>query len=172
MKTTVVPAQVTTVEDKVAGNLSFTQLLLLVTPVFIDGAIFTLLPPLFNFSILKLVIGIAVALMCMTLAIRIKGKILLSWIVVIATYKLRPKFYLYNKNNMYLRPSEQQMKAETEPKQQTASKYDAELLPTFISTQELVRLETAVDDPRANFHFKVRKGGLRVHIREIKEESI
>lgn len=172
MKTTVVPAQITTVEDKVAGNLSFTQLLLLVTPVFIDGAIFTLLPPLFNFSILKLMICIVVALACMTLAIRIRGKILLTWMVVIATYKIRPKFYLFNKNDMYLRPTEQQQKTQAEPKQQTTNNENTELLPANIPPLELVRLQTAVEDPRANFHFKVRKGGLSVHIREIKEESI
>ena len=68
--------------------------------------------------------------------------------------------------------NEQQKKTEVEPKQQTANIEDAEQLPTFISTPELVRLQTAVDDPRANFHFKVRKGGLHVHIREIKEEII
>ena len=34
---------------------------------------------------------------------------------------------------------------------------------------ELIRLEDAVSDPRAKFHFKAtKKGGLRVYIQEIK----
>lgn len=171
MKTTVVPAQVTTVEDKVAGNLSFTQLLLLVTPVFIIGAIFALLPPLFDFSLLKLVISIIVAIVCMSLAIRIKGKILLSWVAIITKYRSRPMHYLYNKNDMHLRKSEQQTEEATETKSKDTEEA-VTFIPSFISTKELVRLETAIEDTRANFHFKVRKGGLRVHIREIKKEII
>lgn len=171
MKTTVVPAQITTVEDKVAGNLSFTQLLLLVLPVFVIGAIFALLPPLFNFSLLKLATSIVVAVLCMSLAIRIKGKILMSWIAVITKYRLRPMYYLFNKNEAHLRTHVSQLEPEPETKQQLET--DGEkLAPALISTQELVRLQTAVDDPRANFHFKVRKGGLRVHIREVKKEGI
>ena len=33
MKTTVVPAQVTTVEDKIAGNLSFVQIIILIITI-------------------------------------------------------------------------------------------------------------------------------------------
>ena len=40
MRTTVVPAQVTTVEDKIAGNLGLSQLLLLTLPVFGGSALF------------------------------------------------------------------------------------------------------------------------------------
>jgi hypothetical protein len=43
MKTTIVPAQVTTVEDRITARLTFTQLLLLVTPVFLSGAMFAFL---------------------------------------------------------------------------------------------------------------------------------
>ncbi|MES2971463.1 MAG: PrgI family protein [Patescibacteria group bacterium] len=171
MKTTVVPAQVTTVEDKIAGNLSFTQLLLLVTPVFLDGAVFVILPPVFNYSLLKLVISIGIALACMTLAIRIKGKILLAWIAIIARYRLRPKYYLFNKNNLYLR--EQKPLFDLEPEPEQILEDEAEVFPpNLIPTAELVRLETAVHDPRANFHIKLGKGGFRVHIREVKEETV
>jgi len=45
MKTTTVPAQVTTVEDRLAGNLSLTQLLLLVCPVFVSCLIYVVFPP-------------------------------------------------------------------------------------------------------------------------------
>ena len=34
MRTTVIPAQITTVEDKIAGSLNLTQILILMIPVF------------------------------------------------------------------------------------------------------------------------------------------
>ena len=40
MKMTVVPAQVTTVEDRIIGNLGFSQILLLIVPVFAAAGIF------------------------------------------------------------------------------------------------------------------------------------
>lgn len=172
MKTTVVPAQVTTVEDKVAGNLSFTQMILLVIPVFLNGLLYVILPPFFGFSFAKLIIGIALALLCATMAIRVKGKILLQWIAIVSKYKMRPHYYLYNKNDTHLR--KQESKLEPAPIaaaiQEVASKplFTAALTPS----QELVRVESAVHDPRANFHISFKKGDLRVHIREIKEESI
>jgi len=172
MKTTIVPAQVTTVEDKIAGNLSFTQLLLLTTPVFLDGALFVIMPPLFKLTPLKLSLGIILAFMFMMLAIRIKGKLLIQWIAVIARYRLRPRFYLFNKNDLYLRNN--QLKPIPQPIAEKPEDVELTeyLVPSFIPTPEMVRLETAVADPRAKFHLRTEKGALRVYIHEVKEESI
>lgn len=168
MKTTVVPAQVTTVEDKIAGNLNFTQLLLLTLPVFLSGAIFAFLPPLMNFSSYKLIICASLVFVCMTMAIRIKGRILLQWITVIARYNLRSRYYVFNKNSSYLRNIlDKDSKQAAKPK--TVKEYSYQSTPAQnISTPELVRLETAVADPRSNFHLRVGKGGLRVYIKEVK----
>lgn len=172
MKTTVVPAQITTVEDKIAGNLSFTQLLLLTTPVFLGGAVFILIPPMFGYTVLKLVIATCLAFICIMLAIRIKGKILAQWIAVIARYRLRPQFYLFNKNDLFLRgrmkQSEQEVK--TIPEEQILSETTDTL--SRIPTHQMAQIESAITDPRAKFHLKAEKGGLRVYIHEIKEESI
>lgn len=171
MKTTVVPAQVTTVEDKIAGNLSFTQLLLLVTPVFLGGAVFVLFPPLFRFSYLKLLICAILAILCMTLAIRIKGKILLQWLLVISQYLVRPRLYLFNKNDLYLRQTKHVIEPELLPAssiRQTKTVSALELL----SMSQLALAEAAIADPDRKFHLKTVKGGLRVIISEIPEESI
>ena len=45
MKMTVVPAQVTTVEDRIIGSLGFSQILLLVIPIFVSAGVFALVPP-------------------------------------------------------------------------------------------------------------------------------
>ncbi len=168
MKTTIVPAQITTVEDKVAGNLSFTQLLLMIIPVFLGGAIFAFLPPLIEFTIYKTVIVILLALLCSALAIRIKGKLVMEWILIRGKYNLRPRRYVFNKNDSYLRPvgdDQQDLKAELD-----VAKHEVAVpAPLRIGFGQRVALETVMIDPRANLHFKTdRKGGLRVHITEIK----
>lgn len=168
MKTTVVPAQITTVEDKVAGSLSFTQLILLTIPVFLNGAVFILFPPLFNLTPLKFAIGMTLAFCCFIMAFRIRGKLILQWIIVLARYNNRPTYYIYNKNDLYLRDAtlvkQTDAKTEVEVTRRTAK-------PRFkpIPTPELVRIETAVSDPRSNFHFEATKGGSRVLIHEIKD---
>lgn len=168
MKTVTVPAQVTTVEDKVAGNISFTQLILLTTPVFLSGLTFAIMPPVLTFSGLKVVVSVALAGFCAILAIRIKGRIILSWIVTLARYYFRPRRYIYSKNDMYLR------KVYVEPKQEANETEDSKTTPeeTFLSPfaiKELVRVEAAVSDKRAGFEIrKSRKGVLNVHIKEIK----
>lgn len=173
MKTTVVPAQVTTVEDKVAGSLSFTQLLLLITPVFLGGGVFVLLPPLFGFSYLKLLIISALAVICMTVAIRVKGKIILQWIVVLARYIARPKFYLFNKNDSYLRP-QITSHADRQPIKlvEAPVPVDKVAAPLQLHPSEVVRVEAAMADPNRRFHLKNVKGGLRVVITKVEKESV
>jgi hypothetical protein len=103
MKMTVVPAQVTTVEDRIIGSLGFSQILLLVIPIFVSAGVFALVPPFMGSAIYKYVIIGAVFMFFGVLAIRIKGKILAFWLVTILRYNLRPKYYLYNKNTESLR---------------------------------------------------------------------
>ena len=98
MKTTVVPAQVTTVEDRIMGNLGLSQILLIILPVFIGAGLYALLPPNMVGSLYKYLIITVVSLVSFILAIRIRGKIVLLWILTIARYNLRPKYYIFNKN--------------------------------------------------------------------------
>ena len=122
-----------------------------------------------NFKSYKLVICILVALVCMTLAIRVKGKILLLWISIIGRYNLRPRYYIFNKNDSHLR-SEPEKKQSIVPEKaiKSVNTYEREVK-RDVTLTEMVRLEHAVADPRANFHFKTtKKGGLRVFISEVK----
>lgn len=168
MKTTVVPAQITTVEDKIAGNLTFSQLILLTTPVFLAGAIFALLPPFMNLRGYKLVLVASIAAVCMTMAIRIKGRILLSWIGVLGTYNLRPRYYTFNKNDRHLRDAES-ITPKPEVTSSIAKAKKKTFQPISISMDKLVLAEEIAKDPRAKLEFRTtKKGELRVHIQEIK----
>ncbi len=100
MRSQVIPAQITTVEDKIAGNFSLTQIMLLLLPVLIASFIYAFLPPSMNFVIYKLVLAGIFAVLSITLAIRIKGRIIASWLVVLFRYNLRPKYYVYSKNSV------------------------------------------------------------------------
>lgn len=167
MKTTVVPAQITTVEDRIAGNLTFSQLILIITPVFFSGIIFTFIPPFMTLKGFKLFICLSVAVICLTLAIRIKGRILLLWIGVLGRYNLRPRHYVYNKNDIHLRKTQTETLA-PKTKQHTV-KQKRYISPIRIPIPQRVWAETVVTDPRAQLEFKTtKKGELRVYIQEIK----
>ena len=101
MKVSVVPAQITTVEDRIAGNLNLTQLLLLSVPLFITVVMFFILPPFEHYSILKLVISLIAALISSVLSIRIKDKLVLDLIKLRANYELRPHIYVYRKQSQH-----------------------------------------------------------------------
>lgn len=62
MRMTVVPAQITTVEDRIIGNLGFSQILLLIVPLFVSAGVFVLLPPFIGGAIYKYIIMAAVGL--------------------------------------------------------------------------------------------------------------
>lgn len=166
MKTTIVPAQVTSVEDKIAGNLNFTQVLLLTTPVFLSGAVFALLPPFMSLRSYKLALCVLMASVCIVLSIRIKGRIILAWIAIIGRYNLRPRYYIFNKNDLYLRPI---FKSTPTNIKRAKVQEPKPKLTELIPLTSLIHAEHMADDPRARFEFRTnRKGELRVHIQEIK----
>lgn len=168
MRSTIVPAQITTIEDRVAGSLGLSQVLLLTLPVFGGSALFVILPPFFNYAVYKVVAIVCFAVLCGLLAIRIKGKILLLWLVVIVRYMRRPRYYVYDKNDMFMREEFPRTKEIEVKERAMQSKPVLEHLPK-LSTAELARIEGVIANPAANLHFTTnRKGGLDVHITEIK----
>lgn len=168
MRRTVVPAQVTTVEDKVAGRLSLQQLVMLTAPIFLGCIIYVILPPFFEFEPYKIVIIVSIFAIFATLAVRIKERLLIEWIGVFVHYNQRPRFYVYNKNDNYLRTTRNEaptVKVIKEPPKKTVSPLIAPSMPI----SDKAKLEQIVTDSRANLTFRTnKKGGLDVHIQEIK----
>ncbi len=103
MRTTVIPAQITTVEDKIAGSLNLTQIMILMVPVFWTTAVYTIFSPAMHLAWYKIPVILIVLFACLILSLRIKGKVLVEWLLVLAKYYGRPKYYLFNKNDSYLR---------------------------------------------------------------------
>ena len=168
MKITVVPAQVTTVEDKIMGSLSLSQLMILLLPVFIGAALFAILPPAMGSAIYKYVLIGILTLVCLILSIRIKGKIIALWIVTILRYNLRPKYYLFNKNVTALRADYADIK-QAETKEEKSSKESKVHLPR-LGTLETARVLATIENPAANLRFETtKKGGLHVRLTEVEE---
>lgn len=103
MRTTVIPAQVTTVEDTIAGTLTLSQIVLFVASIFLATAIYALVPTPFAFSLEKILLITLLGLTCLTLAIRFKGKLILHWLLLMTSYGIRPHRYTYNKNSLVSR---------------------------------------------------------------------
>jgi len=103
MKTTIIPAQITTVEDKIAGNLSFAQILLFLAAMFLGTGVYILLPIPMKLTIYKIPVIIVLSGICLILSVRIKDRIILNWISIISSYFLRPRFYVFNKNDTVYR---------------------------------------------------------------------
>lgn len=103
MRSTVIPAQVTTVEDTIAGNLTLTQIILLIMPVLLSTAVYAVMPERLALTTYKIPLIIALFTIFVVLALRIKGRIVLNWLSVMATYYLRPHIFVFNKNTVYAR---------------------------------------------------------------------
>lgn len=166
MKTLIVPAQITSVEDKIAGNLSFTQLLLMIVPVFISAGLFVFLPPFTQFRVYKLAIASVIAIISIALSIRIKSRLILEWLPVLGRYNLRPRYYVFNKNHTQGRDITVAAKKKeiVDQKKQLAKP----IKHLSFHPKEVYAFESAIVHPGADLHFKRnKKGGLDVRIKQV-----
>lgn len=106
MRTTVIPAQITTVEDKIAGNLNLTQIVLLLLSLFAATAIYAVLPQKLQFTVYKIPLFIAEFFIFGFLSLRVRGRVVLNWIFVLSGYFFRPRYYIFSKNDPFLRELE------------------------------------------------------------------
>ncbi len=170
MRTRVIPAQITTVEDKIAGSLNLPQILLLMLPVFWSTVVYAVLPPTMHLAWYKLPLVLCVALLSLTLALRVKGKLIAQWLVILLRYTLRPKYYVFNKNEVYLRDLHLPV-FEKKPfnlfKKAKATKKATVPDLTFENT-ELIRLEQVLATNQLSWRLKAdKKGGFHVAFEQV-----
>jgi hypothetical protein len=168
MKTTTVPAQITTVEDKIAGNLTLQQMVLLGGPIFIDFAIYVALPHTLKLNAYKLILMGIITASANILAIRVKSKILLIWTLTIFRYNVRPRYYVFSKSSSYLRNEAPPAIDESEPLTTSSSKQTIPQDSTQLSEEDIIKLDRILANPLADLSFTTtRKGGLYVSISEV-----
>jgi hypothetical protein len=169
MRTTIVPAQITTVEDKIAGRLGLSQLLLLIAPVFGGSAIFVVLPPFFHYAAYKVVLIVCMAALSGLCAVRIKGTILLFWMIVLSRYNLRPRYYVFNKNSVHTREIAAVYPQEIVAGEAQPAHAAVGIRLPQLSTADIVSVENLITDPDAQLYFSTdKKGVLSVHLTEVK----
>ncbi len=170
MRTKVIPAQITTVEDKIAGNLSLTQIMILISPVCLATIIYVLFPPSMQLVVYKLALTIVITLICIFLSLRIEGVVVAQWLIILFRYNLRPRFYVFNKNDTYQRLLDLP-KIVTKPRFTFKKKVVKETVETKLSTlhiSDAIKLEYALTNKKFDLKFRVaKKGGLNVAFQEI-----
>lgn len=169
MKVTVVPAQVTTVEDRVAGNLSFSQLILFAIPVFGGSLLYAILPPFMGASTYKIILIMAFAFICTVLAVRIKGKIVLLWLITLLRYRLRPRRYVFDKNTPASRQDYPNISDSLELTNVLPKEENRQDIP-LLGLSEKAYLYDVLNDPIGRLRFDItKKGGINVSIPEAKD---
>lgn len=160
MRTTIIPAQITTVEDRIAGNFNLTQIGLLIMAVFLSTGIFTILPPINQLAIYKLVAIGLTCFICLTLSLRIKGKVMLNWLVIMGKFYQRPRYYLFNKNDNYLRDLVfDEIETLNEVVNKEENKAEAISLKPEIKMSDVIQIEQLLSGQEKAIRFKVTKGG-------------
>lgn len=168
MRTTVIPAQITTVEDKIAGNLSMTQIVILMIPIFFGTLLFALFPPTMHVVLYKIPPVLFVLLISLFLSLRIKGKVVANWLIVLLSYNLRPRFYVFNKNDSYLRDVPQLEAVVQKQTVAVKAKKDILLPAKTFSVKELKKMEAFIKNPNYSLSLKPgKKGELYVAVSEV-----
>ncbi len=167
MKTTVVPAQITTVEDRIAGNFTIVQVILLVISLIIGAAIYSVLTPKLHFNTVKSVLMVLQFGLFAVLAFRIKGKIVADWLIILARYQVRPRRYIFTKNDpiyrdVVVKRVESEIVSEKEPIDQNAE--PDKPLPLL----EQIKIDRLFQNSSMSVSFKLhRKGGVDVSLKQV-----
>ena len=171
MRTTVIPAQITTVEDKIAGSLNLTQILILMIPIFWTTIVYTLFFPTMRLALYKFPLILIVLFACLLLSLRVKGKVVLNWLVILLTYNLRPRYYLSNKNDSYLRTLDLPI-SQKKPLRllKRATRDEAKQNVPKFSLREFIKFDNLIGNPKYTISYKSgRKGGINVAFEQIQK---
>lgn len=158
MRTTIIPAQITTVEDKIAGSLNFAQILLLMIPVLWGTLVYVLFAPTMKLAPYKISLVLLVSAISLILAIRVKDKIVVEWIGVLLRYKLRPKYYIFNKNDVTERLVDFSYEPATNHKKVVAK--TNKRITTELSIKELIKFEQAMASKNLAVSFRYGRKSL------------
>ena len=172
MRTTVIPAQITTVEDKIAGSLSMTQVMLLMVPVIFTAVAYAIFPQRMHIEVYKIVLVLIVLLISLILSLRIKGKVVLSWLIVLVTYNVRARYYVFNKNDIFLRDIvlPKHHKKLTGLFEKALLSNEAKLKSKLPDIQDSIKIKNFIKNPNYSLSVKpTKKGGLYVAVNKIEQ---
>lgn len=171
MKQRSIPAQITTVEDRIAGNLNLTQIVLLMVPIFWLMVVYAVLPQAMRLTTYKIPLIVLVTLVSCVLALRIKGKVMLHWLVILLKYNTRPMYYVYDKNDSSMRsiylPVFKKRQIKLFPKKKIS---EVKTESPNVSIAQLVQLQDYVANPKFTLSIRSSKrGGVHVAFEQNKK---
>lgn len=157
MRTTIIPAQITTVEDKIAGSLSMMQILILMFPVLFTALVYIFLPTPMKLNSYKITLVLSSVVTCIGLVIRVKDIIIAQWLGVIVKYHFRPKYFLFNKNDLTGRTVD----VPTVPNISLYTKKPKQKVKTMTTTDpelaDLVKLQQLIDSGKVAVRYQFNK---------------
>ncbi len=170
MRTAIIPAQIITVEDKLAGNLSLSQIIILMIPLFVGTLVYVLFPPKMELTVYKGILTGVVALLFITLSFRVKNKIVFQWLIVLLRYTLRPRYYIFNKNDITGREVDLPVLQTQKETSHAEVKKEIKAKIPLLSIIDMIRFERLITNPNFSLRFKEnKKGGLNVAFEQVKE---
>lgn len=164
MRTTVIPAQITTVEDRIAANLNLTQIILLLASLFVATFIYAVFPHRLSLTFYKYPLFVINFIVFITLSLRIKGRVVLNWLFVLSTYYFRPRYYVFNKNDITLRNIVMPT-FHTKKKTNAIAHSKEKRVVEKIKLAEQIVVENILNNPNAKISFK--KGGVNVYVQKV-----
>jgi hypothetical protein len=168
MRSAAVPAQITTVEDKIAGNLTLQQMLFLTTPAFIDFAVYAILPHMLKLEPYKIFLMFTITTLSCLMAIRIKNQILFAWIHTILNFNRRPRYYVFDKNSLHLRKLWSESSDSIANVEEGNGEHLQRKKVSEISNEDMVIAQSLLGSQTLNISFsRSRKGELYVVLPEI-----
>ena len=154
MRTTIIPAQITTVEDKIAGSLSMTQILIMMIPVGLSAVIYILLAPSMKLVSYKLILIIATTVICLIMTIRIKDKIVAEWLGVLLKYTSRPRYYFFNKNNTTGRTVDLPILPKVRHATKTKAITNIQVVQDDINLSDQIKLDDLINSGKVALHYR------------------
>ena len=104
----------------------------------------------------KLVLIALVTLICLILVVRIKDKIVAQWLGVVLRYQTRPKYWLYNKNDLTNRTVDVPDLAGVEVRQRKASKKVTSQSKAEVEIPDLVRLQQLLESGKVAVYYQMK----------------
>lgn len=160
MKASIIPAQITTVEDRIAANLNFTQLLLLSIPLFLSALVFFVFPPIGKYSLYKLIIAVISTSFISVLAIRVKDKLLIDILRQRTKYYLRPRIYIYTRQSTIAQEEE----IAARPNIKVNAKKSLATPSTQLSLKARISSQKLLQNRKYIVAFQSKEGGLVVKV--------
>jgi hypothetical protein len=94
MRVSIVPAEMTSIQDKIIGDLNMNQVILLSTPLIFTILVYLFIPPFSKLSLLKIIVCSISIISLAILSIKIDGKIFLEHLKILNSFFNRPRIYL------------------------------------------------------------------------------